>query len=95
MKRGRALGPCVGDTQISMASASLLILLQGRGPSGHRTMTEEGDISVYPVAPLNGRAAFATRSVAWAIALAHHGYQNNVSPLTANVLLRFLDPAPF
>jgi len=44
---------------------------------------------------LNGGAVFATSSIAWAGALSHHGYQNNVSRLTANVIQRFLDPTPF
>jgi hypothetical protein len=43
----------------------------------------------------NGGAVFSTSSIAWAGALAHNGYQNNVSRLTENVLRRFLDAAPF
>jgi N,N-dimethylformamidase len=43
----------------------------------------------------NGGAVFATSSIAWAGALSHHHYDNNVSRLTANVLRRFLDPTPF
>ena len=43
----------------------------------------------------NGGAVFATSSIAWAGALAHNGYRNNVSRLTANVIRRFLDPTPF
>ncbi|HEX7134512.1 MAG TPA: N,N-dimethylformamidase beta subunit family domain-containing protein [Iamia sp.] len=42
-----------------------------------------------------GGAVFATGSVAWAGALAHDGYDNNVARLTGNVLDRFLDPEPF
>lgn len=42
----------------------------------------------------NGGAVFSTSSIAWAGALAHQQYDNNVSRLTANVLRRFLDPAP-
>jgi N,N-dimethylformamidase len=42
----------------------------------------------------NGGAVFSTSSIAWAGALSHHGYDNNVSRLTENVLRRFLDPAP-
>jgi N,N-dimethylformamidase len=44
---------------------------------------------------LRGGAVFATSSIAWAGALAHNGYDNNVSTLTRNVIERFLDPAPF
>jgi N,N-dimethylformamidase len=43
----------------------------------------------------NGGAVFSTSSIAWAGALAHNSYDNNVSRLTENVLRRFLDPAPF
>ena len=67
---------------------------KGRGPSGHRTMTEEQYLCVSG-GVLEGGAVFATSSIAWAGALAHHGYQNNVSRLTANVIRRFLDPTPF
>jgi N,N-dimethylformamidase len=44
--------------------------------------------------PPNGGAVFSTSSIAWAGALSHNGYQNNVSRLTENVIRRFLDPAP-
>lgn len=43
----------------------------------------------------NGGAVFSTSSIAWAGALSHAGYDNNVSRLTENVVRRFLDPAPF
>lgn len=43
----------------------------------------------------NGGAVFSTSSIAWAGALSHNHYDNNVSHLTANVLRRFLDPTPF
>jgi N,N-dimethylformamidase len=43
----------------------------------------------------NGGAVFSTSSIAWAGALAHNRYQNNVSRLTENVLRRFLEAAPF
>jgi N,N-dimethylformamidase len=43
----------------------------------------------------NGGAVFSTNSIAWAGALAHNGYQNNVSHLTENVIRRFLDPTQF
>ena len=44
---------------------------------------------------LHGGAVFSTSSIAWAGALSHNGYQNNVSRITENVIRRFLDPAPF
>ena len=43
----------------------------------------------------NGGAVFSTSSIAWAGALAHDGYDNNVSRLTENVIRRFVDPTPF
>lgn len=43
----------------------------------------------------NGGAAFSTSSIAWAGALSHNGYDNNVSRITENVVRRFIDPAPF
>ena len=42
-----------------------------------------------------GGALFATSSIAWCGSLSHNSYDNNVSRITANVLRRFLDPAPF
>lgn len=42
-----------------------------------------------------GGAVFSTGSIAWAGAMAHAGYENDVARLTANVLRRFLDPEPF
>ncbi len=42
----------------------------------------------------NGGAVFSTSSIAWAGALSHNHYDNNVSRLTANVLRRFLDATP-
>lgn len=43
----------------------------------------------------NGGAVFSTGSIAWAGALSHAGYNNNVSRITENVVRRFLDPTPF
>ena len=42
-----------------------------------------------------GGAVFSTSSIAWAGALSHNDYNNNVARITRNVLERFLDPAPF
>jgi N,N-dimethylformamidase len=42
-----------------------------------------------------GGAVFSTSSIAWAGALAHNGYDNNVSRITENVIRRFVDPKPF
>jgi N,N-dimethylformamidase len=42
-----------------------------------------------------GGAVFSTGSIAWAGAMAWKGYDNEVSTITANVLRRFENPAPF
>ena len=42
-----------------------------------------------------GGAVFSTGSIAWIGSLSHAGGDNNVSRITRNVLLRFLDPTPF
>ena len=43
----------------------------------------------------NGGAVFSAGSIAWAASLAHHGYDNDVCRISANVLDRFRDPKPF
>jgi N,N-dimethylformamidase len=43
----------------------------------------------------SGGAVFSSGSIAWAGSLSWNTYDNNVSRLTANVVRRFLDPAPF
>ncbi len=42
-----------------------------------------------------GGAVLSTGSISWIGSLTHDGHDNNVSAATANVLRRFLDPAPF
>jgi N,N-dimethylformamidase len=42
-----------------------------------------------------GGAVFSTGSIAWAGALSHTEYCNNVSRITLNVVRRFVDPRPF
>ena len=42
-----------------------------------------------------GGAVFATGSICFIASLAHHGYENSVSQLTRNAVLRFLDETPF
>ncbi|KAB7632897.1 LamG domain-containing protein [Verminephrobacter eiseniae] len=42
-----------------------------------------------------GGAVFSVGSIAYAGALSHNGYANNISRLTENVLRRFLDARPF
>ncbi len=42
-----------------------------------------------------GGAVFSTGSIAWAGAMAWNGYDNEIAAITANVLRRFDNPAPF
>lgn len=43
----------------------------------------------------NGGAVFSTGSIAYASALSHNGFDNDIARLTGNVLRRFADPEPF
>ena len=43
----------------------------------------------------HGGAVFSTGSIAYAGALAHNGYDNDIYRITTNVLARFVDAAPF
>ncbi len=43
----------------------------------------------------NGGAVFAMSSIAWAGALAHNSYDNNIARITGNVVRRFIDSEPF
>ena len=43
----------------------------------------------------SGGAVFSTGSIAYAGALAHNGYDNDIYRITTNVLERFVDPEPF
>ena len=42
-----------------------------------------------------GGAVFSTGSIAWGASLPHNGYDNNVARISANVIARFLEDAPF
>jgi N,N-dimethylformamidase len=42
-----------------------------------------------------GGAVFSVGSISWFGALARRNYDNDVARLTANVVRRFTDPAPF
>jgi N,N-dimethylformamidase len=64
-----------------------------RGLGGDQNNQIRADMTFFPTA--RGGAVFTTGSIAWGMALAHRGYDNNVSRITANVLRRFIDPAPF
>jgi len=43
----------------------------------------------------NGGAVFSVGSISWFGALARNGFDNDIATMTANVVRRFLDPAPF
>ncbi|MES2530690.1 MAG: N,N-dimethylformamidase beta subunit family domain-containing protein [Pseudomonadota bacterium] len=64
-----------------------------RGLGGDQNSQIRADMTFFPTA--RGGAVFTTGSIAWGMAFAHRGYDNNVSRITGNVLRRFLDPAPF
>jgi len=63
-----------------------------RGLDGEQNARVRADLVYFPTA--NGGGVFSTGSIAWVTALSHNGYDNNVSRLMANVVRRFLDPAP-
>ena len=63
-----------------------------RGLDGEQNARVRADMVLFATG--NGGAVFATGSIAWATALPHQGYRNNVARITGNVLRRFLDPAP-
>lgn len=61
--------------------------------SGDETERVRADMVFFETA--QGGAVFSTGSIAWAGSLSWNGYDNNVRRITANVLRRFLDAAPF
>jgi N,N-dimethylformamidase len=63
-----------------------------RGLDGEQNARVRADMVLFATG--NGGAVFATGSIAWATALPHDNYRNNVARITGNVLRRFLDPAP-
>ena len=91
----------------SPAHAVLLASATEFGPDMLRTKEEfEGSIAfptpdphvradlVFYETP-SGGAVFSVGSISWFGALARNGYDNDIARLTANVLHRFRDPAPF
>lgn len=69
------------------------IAFGNRGVGGDLNAQVRADMVFFETA--GGGAVFATGSIAWAMALSHAGYDNNVCRITGNVLRRFADPAPF
>lgn len=64
-----------------------------RGLMGDQNAGVRADLVFFETA--KGGAVFSTGSIAWACALTCQDYGSSVSRVTANVLRRFLDPAPF
>jgi N,N-dimethylformamidase len=58
-------------------------------PSLHHPTAAVSDIALWSLPA--GAAVFAAGSVTWTGSLSHHGYDNNVSRITENVLRRFLE----
>jgi N,N-dimethylformamidase len=69
------------------------VLHQTGSVTGDTSPLVRADMAFFEAA--NGGAVFSTGSIAWADALAHNGYDNNVSRITDNVVRRFLEPAAF
>lgn len=98
------------DTNLGTPLHALILASSEGHTEAFRLVNEEMSITVPTVtAPVEARiqadmvffetagggAVFNVGSIAWPGSLSHNGYDNNVSRLTANVLRRFVDPAPF
>lgn len=98
------------DTNLGTPTHALIVASSEGHTEAFRLVNEEMSITVPTVtAPVEARiqadmvffetagggAVFNVGSIAWAGSLSHDGYDNNISRLTANVLRRFVDPAPF
>lgn len=68
------------------------IMFNFPGLAGTQDPQVRADI-VYFTTPRGG-GVFSVGSIAWCGSLAHHGYDNDVSRITANVLRRFTDETP-
>jgi N,N-dimethylformamidase len=64
-----------------------------RGVDGTTNPRVHADIVFFETA--QGGAVFATGSICFIASLAHDGYDNSVSRLTRNAVLRFIDETPF
>jgi N,N-dimethylformamidase len=62
------------------------------GTGGTQDPGVRSDICYFTTA--NGGAVFSSSSIAWSGSLSHNNYDNNVSRMTANVLMRFADDEP-
>ena len=98
------------DVSLGTPAHALVVATADTFSPGYHWMKEElththaaitGDVCPYVHCDMvfyetdNGGAVFSSSSIAWAGALAHDHYQNNVSRITENVVRRFLDPEPF
>ncbi|WP_419841027.1 N,N-dimethylformamidase beta subunit family domain-containing protein [Candidatus Poriferisodalis sp.] len=107
---GGAAGQEVDRYDAQLGSPSHAVVLASAttfGPDMLRTK-EEFEASVYVPTPdpmvradivfyetPNGGAVFSVGSISWFGALARDGFDNDVARITANVVRRFADPAPF
>lgn len=69
------------------------LLINHAGQGAEHNVAVHADMVFFETG--RGGAVFSTGSIAWAGALSHAGYQNNVSRITANVLRRFVSPTGF
>jgi N,N-dimethylformamidase len=69
------------------------MLFNFMGTTGNLCPQVRSDLVFFETA--GGGAVFSAGSIAWAGALSHDGYLNNVSRLMRNVVGRFTDPRPF
>ena len=63
------------------------------GSTGAFGGTAKGDMVFFETA--SGGAVFSVGSMTWISSLNHNNYRNNISQVTKNVLMRFMDDTPF
>jgi len=80
------------EDTFTLATEDILILEPGLG-LGTRDPRVRSDVVFYETG--FGGAVFSVGSIAWCSQLPANNYDNDVARVTANVLRRFLDPAPF
>lgn len=81
----------------TMTEAHVLVveemLFNFMGTTGNLCPQVKSDLVFYET--VGGGAVFSAGSIAWAGALSHNAYDNNVSRLVGNIVRRFVDPEPF
>jgi len=86
------LASSVGHTNVYRIAAEEVLVSAG-ALDGTNNANVRADMVFFETS--RGGAVFSTGSIAWIGSLPHNGYDNDVARITANVLRRFLDPAPF